>query len=332
MSKKQADETIRIALFNHKGGVGKTTLTVNLAYALAALGKKVLLIDSDPQCNLTSYLVSADVVDKWLDESEGKSGQTVWTALNGVISEGGQLSYVKPYERADNIYLLPGDIKMSEFERDLQQSWVDCLQRKIRGFQETTALSRLAGACAKSVGADYVMYDVGPNIGALNRAILLDCDYFIVPAACDYFSVRALKTLGQSIKSWIKDWDIVSKLAPDRVPLLRGHPVYAGFVLQKFRMYGGVIASTYREQARLLERHSYSDIVAVLREISDDLAPGSPSDFRLGEIKDFASVANGAQEQGVPFWLVEGGSASNKVEAKSVFLDFAKKVLNRIGG
>jgi cellulose biosynthesis protein BcsQ len=52
----------RIALFNHKGGVGKTTLTVNIAAALGSMGKRVLLVDADPQCNLTSYLVAEDVV------------------------------------------------------------------------------------------------------------------------------------------------------------------------------------------------------------------------------------------------------------------------------
>ena len=54
MARKQ--RATRLALYNHKGGVGKTTITVNLAAALAAKGKNVLLVDSDPQCNLTSYL------------------------------------------------------------------------------------------------------------------------------------------------------------------------------------------------------------------------------------------------------------------------------------
>ena len=54
----------RISIFNHKGGVGKTTLTINIAAALASLGNRVLIVDSDPQCNSTAYLVDADVLGR----------------------------------------------------------------------------------------------------------------------------------------------------------------------------------------------------------------------------------------------------------------------------
>ncbi len=324
--------SVRLTLINHKGGVGKTTLTVNLAFALAGIGKKVLLVDSDPQCNLTSYLVQADVVDKWLDESEGKNGKTIWSSLRPVIEAGKDIKIIQPYERAERIYLLPGDIRLSEYELDLQQSWIDCLQRKIRGFAGTAALSNLVETCAEELQADFVLYDVGPNIGPLNRVILLDCDFFIVPAACDYFSTRALKTLGHSIANWIRDWDVISKLAPKEVALLGGQPVYLGYVLQRFRMYGGDISSIYREYARQLDRHSYSDVAAVLKEVDEDLAPGSLSQFKLGQIKDFGTLANRAQQQGVAISDVHGGAQYLKDEAKISFQEFARKIIARIEG
>ena len=72
---------VHIALFNHKGGVGKTTLTVNIAHALAELGHRVLLVDADPQCNLTSYLLPPEAVDKELDSARGETGNTLYSAV-----------------------------------------------------------------------------------------------------------------------------------------------------------------------------------------------------------------------------------------------------------
>lgn len=324
------DKPVSLTLFNHKGGVGKTTLTVNLAYSLASLGKRVLLVDSDPQCNLTSYLVEAEVVDNLLDQSEGASGRTIWSALRPLLGSGGTVSKVESFERSEDVYLLAGDIRLSEFEIALQQSWVDCLQRKFRGFTETSALSDLATRCARDIGADYILYDVGPNIGPLNRAILLGCDFFIVPAACDYFSTRALKTLGHTVVNWIKDWDIVSRLAPNGVPLLPGRPQYLGFVLQRFRMYGGELTSGHKEYARELEKRSFSEIVAVLRDMDPALARGSASTFNLGQIKDFATIAVMAQNQGKPIFGVDNGSPYLKDEARQAFLRLAQKIETRI--
>ena len=168
----------RISIFNHKGGVGKTTLTLNLAAALTTLGSRVLLVDADPQCNLTSYLVSDEVVDDLLDESDSNRGQTIWSALKPVHEVLGSYHIKRPIEWGiENLYLMPGDIRLSEFETDLAEYWAQCLQRKMRGFRGTTAVSEMVNAIAGDLGADYVFFDSGPNIGPLNRAVLLDCDY-----------------------------------------------------------------------------------------------------------------------------------------------------------
>src|SRR6266403_144548 len=88
----------RIVLFNHKGGVGKTTLTINIAAALASLGHNVLLVDADPQCNLTSYVVDDAVVDDLLDKSDKPSGATLWSALKPIVEAAGGPKQIKPIE------------------------------------------------------------------------------------------------------------------------------------------------------------------------------------------------------------------------------------------
>ena len=191
----------RIAIFNHKGGVGKTTLTVNIADALAGQGKRILLVDSDPQCNLTSYLVEESVVDDLLDNSDSPNGRTIWSGVKPVVEGVGLVGQIPAIDWMTNITLLPGDIQLSEFEVELGQFWNECFQRKQRGFRGTTALSQIVDNTAREIDADFVFYDAGPNIGSLNRIILLDCDFFIIPAACDLFSIRALKTLGYTLSA-----------------------------------------------------------------------------------------------------------------------------------
>src|SRR6266536_1658433 len=178
----------RLVLFNHKGGVGKTTLTINLAHALVDAGKRVLLADTDPQCSMSSFFLEEKFLDKMLDESEDPAGNTLWTAIKPVSEGSGTLADITPVKIREGLFLAVGDIRLSEYENSLAECWNLCLSRNRRGYLCTTALSRLVDDLAKATNADYIFFDAGPNIGPLNRAILLDCSHFIVPAACDLFS------------------------------------------------------------------------------------------------------------------------------------------------
>ncbi len=321
----------RITVFNHKGGVGKTTLTVNIAVALAAMGKRVLLVDADPQCNLTSYLVADNVVDDLLDKSDEKSGSTLWSAVKPVVEGIGNVNVIPPIELSyDNLYLLPGDVRLSEFEAELSVFWGECFQRKIRGFRGTAALSLLVNQVAKQERIDFVLYDSGPNIGPLSRVVLLDCDHFIVPAACDLFSVRALKTLGNTLASWISSWEMVSNLAPDDLYVLPGRPTFLGYIPQRFRVYRGRVVAGQTGYLAEVEKHIYSDVVMALRAIDPDLALGTMSQFKLGQIKDFSSLAPTSQTEGVAFKDASTTNRNQTHEASVAFTQIATRIIERI--
>ncbi|MGH9876833.1 MAG: ParA family protein [Nitrososphaerales archaeon] len=320
---------IRIAFFNHKGGVGKTTLTFNIAATLASLGNTVLLVDSDPQCNLSAYTIEDSVVDDLLDHSDSPKGKTIWSALKPIVEASGDVRTVKPYERRANLFVLPGDVRLSEFEQELAQLWGDCFQRKIRGFKGTTALSVLVNSIAQDIKSDYVFYDSGPNIGPLNRIVLLDCDYFIIPVACDLFSVRALKTLGQTLAKWIKLWETISDLAPDGLYLLPGKPKLLGYIPGRFRIYGGEVTSDYAYYLSLLEKHVHNDVVTVLRNIDPELANSSMIQNKLGRVQDFSSLVSVSQSKGVPIYEVSGGNSSMKAAAQKTFRVLAAKIIER---
>lgn len=332
MSKKRSD-AFRLVIFNHKGGVGKTTLTMNLAAELARRGKRVLLVDSDPQCNLTSYLVAAEVVDDLLDESDTDEGKTVWSAVKPISEATGSVRVVEPLEAGHpNLFLIPGDIRLSEFETDLAEFWAQCLQRKVRGFRGTTALSTLVNAVSKDIKADFVFYDAGPNIGPLNRIILLDCDYFIIPVACDLFSLRALKTLGRTLVSWIEEWQTIGDLAPEDIYLLPGQPKLLGYVPEGFRVYGGRVASQHSTFLSRIDRDIHSQVIALLRKIDPSLAVGRQSDFKLGEIKNFESLVPASQEQGVAIPDANAGTPEQRQTARVAFSNLADRFLKRIQG
>lgn len=320
----------RLAVFNHKGGVGKTTLTVNIAAALAALGNNVLLVDADPQCNLTSYVIDDTVVDDLLDKSDSPSGQTLWSGLKPIVEATGELRAIKAVSLSTKrLHLLPGDVRLSEFEAELNGMWAECFQRKLKGFRGTTALSSLINQVVDRERIDFVMYDSGPNIGALTRIVLLDCDYFIVPAACDLFSVRALKTLGHTLSNWIRDWDTISRLAPDGLYLLPGKPKFLGYIPQRFRVYRGQVIAGQSRYLIEIEKHIFSDIVTELRRIDPTLAAGPPSSFRLGQVKDYGQLVPASQQQGVPFKDVDSGKANQARDADATFTAIATKIISR---
>jgi cellulose biosynthesis protein BcsQ len=316
-------------VFNHKGGVGKTTLTVNIAAALASLGKRVLLVDSDPQCNLTAYLVEDTVVDDLLDNSDGDKGATVWSSLKPVSEGTGDPKRIGALERLPNVYLLPGDVRLAEFEQELGPAWAECFQRKVHGIRNTTAFSQLVEQTAQDLKIDFVFYDAGPNIGPLNRVILLDCDYFIVPAACDLFSIRALKTLGHTLVSWITEWKTILDLVPPGMHLLPGSPRFIGYVPQRFKTYGGGVSSSYSKYLPRIEKSIESDVVTVLRRLNPHLITPEVGRYELGQIKDFGTVANASQLEGVPIRDVKAGNPAQREEARAAFLELARTLLTR---
>ena len=318
---------IRITIYNHKGGVGKTTLAVNIAFALSSLGKTVLLIDSDPQCNLTSYLLPDDVVDELLNYSGNQDGQTIWSAVKPVIDNTGSVRLVDLMNIGD-ISLLPGDIRLSEFEEFLGDAWADGFKRRLGALRATSSISYLISSLDKLHGFDFVFYDTGPNIGPLNRVLLLDSDFFIVPVACDLFSTRALTTLGQTVKRWIIDAETIDAIAPDGAMLLRGRPKFLGYIPQRFRVYGQNmtrVASSYHSR---IKSRVYNDVSSVLREIDKKLAPKRSVNPLVGKVQDLASLVQSAQQEGVSVWDCSAPNCLLKEKARDSFFQIARNIID----
>ena len=128
-----------VSFFNHKGGVGKTTLLFNVGLALAKSGKRVLFIDADAQANLTGTALSAEAYQQQLQLEE-----TIHDALIPVIRATGEARVFDPVSIRENAWILPGHILLSEFEEILPTAWVDSLAGRYQGFQRTTAWMSLS--------------------------------------------------------------------------------------------------------------------------------------------------------------------------------------------
>jgi len=187
-----------IVVFNNKGGVGKTTLLCNLASYLALKrGKKILIIDTDPQCNATAYMFPYPQIEEIYTVNKDTIYEIVKPLQRGKGFKEGNLPIIR--SPSFGIDVIVGDPQLSLSEDFLSKDWLDGKAGDFRGLQTTLLFKDLLSRLQQY---DYVFFDVGPSLGALNRAVLAACDFFIVPMSSDIFSLQALENISKSLKEW----------------------------------------------------------------------------------------------------------------------------------
>ena len=194
---------VAIAIFNNKGGVGKTTLLCNLAaYLQKEGGKKVLVVDADPQCNTTTYsLDDDDFYDVYYEPKRFTISDLIPPLKRGK-------GFIDKFEtirsKGFEFDLVPGNPTLATCEDFLSSDWGDVAKAEIRGIRTNMLFVHFLSLCQQY---DYVFFDMGPSLGAINRAVLLACDYFITPMSSDIFSLLALENIGVSIDKWRNDFN-----------------------------------------------------------------------------------------------------------------------------
>jgi chromosome partitioning protein len=167
-----------LAVANQKGGVGKTTTSVNLGSALAALGARVLLVDLDPQANATSAL-----------GHESIEGHSVYEPLLGAAR---MADMVIPTRR-EHLWLIPGDLNLAGAEIEVARS-ENHLVRLRESFEEMR----------RDAPFDFVMLDCPPSLGILMTNALAAADELIIPIQCEYFALEGLSKI-DSVVAQIRD-------------------------------------------------------------------------------------------------------------------------------
>ena len=202
-----------VAFFNNKGGVGKTFLVYHLAWMYADLGVRVVAADLDPQANLTAAFLDEDRLEElWPD---GDHPKTIYGCIRPLLKGTGDIADPhienvfedqQPALFGSPIALLVGDLSLSRFEDQLSDMWPRCLDRDERAFRAISAFWRIMQRAAEAHRADVILMDLGPNLGAINRAALIASDYVVVPLSPDLFSLQGLRNLGPTLREWRKEW------------------------------------------------------------------------------------------------------------------------------
>ncbi|OQW91365.1 MAG: chromosome partitioning protein ParA, partial [Beggiatoa sp. IS2] len=238
----------KIVLFNHKGGVSKTTTSYNLGWMLALLGKKVLLVDADPQCNLSSLILGDDFEKYYLEPETQfqniKDGVKV--AFQGKPKPIEAVSCFSPSANP-NLFLLAGHADLSEYEAAL--SFAQNSNNAITALENLPgAFNELIEKTATRYNIDFVIIDLNPGLSAINQNLFISSDAFIIPTNPDPFSIMAINTLTTILPRWV-DWaDRMRPLfAEATYPLAHSRPKFIGEIIQRFNIKNGQAAKPYRD-------------------------------------------------------------------------------------
>lgn len=280
-----------ISIFNNKGGVGKTTYMYHVAHLLARRGLTVLMVDCDSQCNLTSYSISDTEVRKaWRDD-----GNSIFQVIDPVYRTTGDIRSRSPSKlRTDfELYIVPGDLRLSNFEDLLGDTWSSARGGSEPALRAQSAIHRYIEFATTKVGAEIVLVDLGPNLGALNRAVLASSDYFITPVAPDLFSIQGTENLGNKLVGWRKEWDQCNAAwAGQSLSIPAGKPTYLGYVIQMHNLRAGStdgMTAGWRIYGEELEPAVQANIVAKLKPL-DQTIEWTEGDYKLGQIPNLHSL------------------------------------------
>lgn len=328
-----------LTFFNNKGGVGKTSLVYHIAWMLSDIGYRVLACDLDPQANLTSMFINEERLEVlWPDSGDRK---TIYNALRPLLDGTGDIE--KPHLEVitqdllmQELSLIVGDLMLSSTEDELSSQWPECLDKRARAFRVISALWRILQNAATDRKTEIALVDVGPNLGALNRAVLVATDYVIVPLGADLFSLQGLRNLGPTLQDWRKGWEDRHQRNPiPDFPIPTGLIQPIGYVVQQHGVRLGRPVKAYDKWVnRMPEEYARN----LLGDMTGPYAATPEEDHKnaLATVKHYRSLVPMAQEARKPIFHLtpaDGAIGAHAAAARDAYTDFkilAEKIMARI--
>lgn len=321
----------RIAMFNHKGGVSRTTTTFNLGWQLASMGKRVILADADPQANLTGLVLGykgASDLDRFYEQEATrnlKSGLAPAFESRPVPIEAVDCF---PVENRDGLFLLPGHIELAEYEVTL--GIAHGMSGSIQALQNLPgSISCLLSRTAAKLEADYVLIDMNPSLSSFNQNLLATSEYFIVPTAPDHYSAMAIVSLAKVLPSW----DAWSRQAQASLmlrnaiyPFPKVRARFLGTVIQNHRPGKDEPATGFRKWFDDINKKTNDTLFPALEKVgmvlsADKYESVGMSSYCLATVPDFSSLIAKSQEHRTPMHALN----DRQLDRAEVALETAKK-------
>jgi chromosome partitioning protein len=321
-----------ITFFNNKGGVGKTSLVYHLSWMFATMGKRIVTVDLDPQANLTAAFLDEDKLEDLWENSTGPS--TIFRAVQPLTAVG-DLQEPILEAVARNLHVIPGDVALAGFEETLSNVWPESMgdNNLYRPFRILTAFWQVAQLAATRVQADIILADVGPNLGAINRSVLIGSDFVVIPLGADLFSLQGLKNLGPTLRSWRNLWrKRVDNWPNPSFALPAGQMQPLGYIIQQHSVR---LSRPVKAYDRWVNRMPGVYRQSVLGQDGSSLTPASDPHC-LATIKHYRSLVPMAQEARKPIFQLspaDGAIGSHAVgvhEAVGDFRTLADKILSKM--
>ncbi len=320
-----------ISLFNNKGGVGKTTTIFNLSSHLATKGKRVLLIDFDPQCNLSIATIGYNEFASYLKRTEKYPfGKTIRAFAQPSLqpTQSPAVYSTQPkyqeYQQQEIPYESGADIKSSQSSIDIVAGdfWLNSFADILTvgsdvvqgsGLYKFLIPHLLVEALRKQEKRyDYVLIDLPPSFNTLVRSALYCSDYFLVPCTPDSFSAYCVNLIGEVLPSFIEDWNQGKRRYEDSnkydttIPL-KGQPKFGGWIFNGFDTT--VYTSVNKRQEIGSDKFHLDKIISTMRDSlfpklkgisSYDCLPEFSTAEPAGKIEDMNTMASEIQKLNVP--------------------------------
>lgn len=358
-----------VSVFNNKGGVGKSTLCYHTACALAEQGIKTLMIDLDPQSNLTLHCIEPTELENiWLEEedyisdfksaleesnqsyqeflSKPRSIHCLLKPIEDGVFESYSLSAI--FEINQNLGIIPGRLSLHKYEDKIAKTWSDSFMGDPQALRLISSIRNLCIEAQEKYGYEVALIDTSPSLGMLNRVIISTSTGFFVPCMPDMFSTFGLTNIGQSLKIWKDQFETMYKLLPakKRNSFPKSFVKFLGYTIYNAKKYEG------RNKLDLATAH-YSYVEKIPQVIKKHIPEECYAEIKFDSIKDpigEKSVIHShntlpamAQKYRLPIWDVPDatgllpedkstilGNRQRYLEKKSAYIDFSSQLLSRL--